>query len=474
MTMSQAKKSKATIAQNADPVVDLEKIEKEAQHYLLKNHPMKDELMDKINQTFLSGIEKFEGKEARDAVERDGLRNVHKHFPVEKVRLLEHHLKEELRDDLYYWSYKVGSEGLGIDHEFFVDHLIVIRIHYPHLVARKARAEDIQSPPYPITERMRLGMAGLRNPKMLMYAGGRAWAKKMAERKKIKETEYDPKKYHGNIATPARAHGAHVDTWYGHSYDGINLWLSIDGVNEGNTVILYPEMFGQEVHFDPVSMYLSEGQDTPKPLKYAMEPGELLVLNPEMLHGTQVNISDETRVALTTRINPNRPRFAKEAPFHFEYWYSSEDLAKKNWGKMSVFPHKEFQGNPSWTKGDDYKNSNSDRKEVDASIERDTPTSVCASTDLKMGVRLSVDLKNANVMLWRFKDKIVAYSRKCPHMGIDLADGFQDGKDVFCPGHGMTFSIENGQSSCEAFKLRQYDAHESDGQIWLQRASKSE
>ncbi|MBF9033175.1 Rieske 2Fe-2S domain-containing protein [Rhodobacterales bacterium HKCCE2091] len=464
MTVNAAPSSDA-----AAPVIDLDAIVTRAEHYLLDDHAMKDELMAKIETAFLDGIEKFAGPEARKGVERDGLRMIHEHFPVEKVRLLEHYLLSTLRDDLYYWSFKVGRETLGIDHEFFVDHLIVIRIHYPHLVARKARADAIEKPPYPVTERMRLGLAALRNPKMLFYSGRRALAKKMEERREQKSHAYDAKKTHGNLAIPARAHGAHVDTWYGHSYDGINLWLSIDGVNEGNTVILYPEMWGQKVEFNPVSMYLAEGQPTPKPLKYAMKPGQLLVLNPEMLHGTQVNISDETRVALTTRINPFKPRFAKEAPFHFEYWYSSEDLEQKRWGRMSVFPHTEYQGKPSWTEGEPYRHDNEVRVSLDTPLERGTPLDIAAAADLPEGYRMIVDLPNAKAMIWRTPSGLRAYSRMCPHMAIDLADGYHDGQEVFCPGHGMAFDVETGDSSCDAFKLRQFDATEEGGRILLSR-----
>jgi len=451
--------------------INLQGIIERADYHLLKEHAGKEALMQRIEAVFLEGIEKFESPAARDAVARDGLRCIHKHFPVEKVRLLEHFVHEALRDDLYHWSYRVGEETLGIDHEFFVDHLIVIRIHYPHLVARKARAEDIQAPPYPWTERMRLGMAALRNPKMLFYAGSRALAKKRAAKAQNKTHAYDAKAYHGNIATPARAHGAHVDTWYGHSYDGINLWLSIDGVNEDNTVILYPEMFGQEVRFDPVSMYLATGQATPKPLKYAMEPGELLVFNPEMLHGTQVNVSDETRVALTTRINPNVPRFAPVAPFHFEYWYSSKDLARRQFAKMRAFPHKVYQGKPSWTRKEPLAHQNARSITLEAPLEKDVALPVCASDALEFGLKLSVDLPNAQVMLWRESDGIRAYSRRCPHMGIDLVDGYHDQKEVFCPGHGMAFSLKDGTSNCDAFKLRQYKAWEQDGDVYIQRAA---
>ena len=470
MTLQDPKPAKAPAQ-----VVDVTAITKEARHYLLDAHALKSELMAKIDKAFHEGIEKFSGPEIRRLVERDGLRNIHLHFPVEKVRLLEHYLLEVLADDLYYWSYRVGRDTLGIQNEFYIDHLIVMRIHYPHLVARKAKAEAILAPPYPTRERMRLGMAALRNPKMLGYAVSRAVAKKLEARRAKKSHAYDAKATHGNIAIPARAHGAHVDTWYGHSYDGINLWLSIDGVDEGNTVILYPGMFGQEVKFDPVSMYLAEGQATTRPLKYAMDPGQLLVLNPEMLHGTQVNISDQTRVALTTRINPHKPRFAKEAPFHFEYWYSSTDLEKKRWGRMSVFPHKEYLGQPSWTTGQPYKHENMISRQIDAKLELGgAAVDVGAIDEMRPGLRLSVDLQNAKAMIWNTKDGLKAYSRKCPHMGIDLVDGFQDGKEAFCPGHGMPFDIATGKSPCEAFKLRQYTAYEENGRVMLMHPKSAE
>ena len=461
----------STEKSQAGQKIDLNAIMTEARHYLLDDHALKAELMAKIDAAFFEGAEKFAGPAARKGLERDGLRNIHKHFPVEKIRLLEHYIMERLRDDLYYWSFRVGRDTLGIKNEFYVDHLIVIRIHYPHLVARKARADAIEAPPYPLTERMRLGLAALRNPKMLAYAGGRAIAKKIEARRATKAHAYDAKKTHGNLATPARAHGAHVDTWYGHSYDGVNLWLSIDGVNEGNTVILYPEMWGQEVHFNPVSMYLAEGQATPKPLKYRMDPGQLLVLNPEMLHGTQVNISDETRVALTTRLNPHEPRFAPEAPFHFEYWYSSVDLEKKRWGKMSAFPHKEYLGKPSWVAHAPYQHPNEKRATFDVALERGAAVDVGAVTDLAQGIRYIVDLQNVSAMIWNTPEGLRAYSRKCPHMAIDLADGYHDGKDVYCPGHGMSFDIASGDSSCVAFKLRQFVVTEENGRMMLSRGA---
>lgn len=451
---------------------NLEKIKNDGQHYLLSQYALKDELMSRINETFLDGIEKLESLACRRAVEKNGLRHMHQHFPVEKVKLLEAYILRHLRSELYYWSAKVGTDDLGIEGEFFIDHLIVIRIHYPHLVARKARPGDILPAPPAWAEKARLGIAALKNWRMLGHHFRRMREKRRAMKQATKAKDYDARAYHGDLASPARAHGAHVDTWYGHSYDGVNLWLSIDGVNERNTVILYPELFGRKLDFDPVSMYLAPGQPTSKPLKHAMEPGQLLVFNPEILHGTQVNISDETRVALTTRINPNPPRFAEAAPFHFEYWYSSKDLAKRRFMTMSVFPHKDYQGEPSWTQRESYTHDNARHFVLDTPLEGSAEVDVCAVEDLTPGLKLSVDAGRAKILLWRTDDGIRAYSRNCPHLGIDIADGYHDDRQIFCPGHGMSFSLESGESPCTAFRLKQYRAEERNGRIYVARARK--
>jgi hypothetical protein len=51
----------------------------------------------------------------------------------------------------------------------------------------------------------------------------------------------------------------------------MNLWWSIDGVNVDNTVILYPDMFGRPLQYDPKSMYLAAGVPVSKPHVEAFE-----------------------------------------------------------------------------------------------------------------------------------------------------------------------------------------------------------
>jgi nitrite reductase/ring-hydroxylating ferredoxin subunit len=440
--------------------IDVDSILSEGAYYKLKDFAERDELMEKVTATFHRGIEAYAGADARRAVERDGLKNLHKHFPFEKIHLLEAFLMKELRDDLYYWSYKVGSETLGLPDPFYVVHLIVFRIHYPHLIARKATKSE--EPPVLWSDRLRVALATLRNWDALPgYFAGRKQRQREAD-------AFDPTAYHGKMEVAARSHGPHIDTWYGHSYDGINLWLSIDGVNEDNTVIIYPEMFGRPVAFDPKSMYIARGIELSRPLKVELEPGELLVFNPETLHATQVNISDETRVALTTRINPGTPRFSIKAPFHFEHWYSSTELRRRKFWSMKMFPAARHLGEPSIKERTPYSAGSTVRMQTDAKL-NGSAVPVCASSALESGKKLAVDLGNAKLLLFRDGGELRAYSRKCPHLGVDLADGNHDGEQIFCPGHGIGFSWHEGASHCSAFKLKQFKAYEEDGTIYVAR-----
>ena len=57
---------------------------------------------------------------------------------------------------------------------------------------------------------------------------------------------------------------------------------------------------------------------------------------------------------------------------------------------------------------------------------------------------------------------------------MDLADGYHDERQIYCPGHGVAFSLADGSSRCQAFKLHQYSAFERDGKIYLQYADNEE
>ena len=66
-----------------------------------------------------------------------------------------------MRTDLYKWTYEVGVRDLGLTELFFVDYLIIIRIHYPFAVARKSKSTT--APRLPLSEKARLLWAAMKN-----------------------------------------------------------------------------------------------------------------------------------------------------------------------------------------------------------------------------------------------------------------------------------------------------------------------
>jgi nitrite reductase/ring-hydroxylating ferredoxin subunit len=441
----------------------VEAMMRDGAYYVLSEFAQRDEMHRKVIEAILDGVEKFEGSACREHVAAEGPAQLHRYFPIRKIHLLEAFLMERLQDDLYYWSYRVGADTLGLEEPFYIDHLIVFRIHYPFTVARKEKTFD--KPAYPWRDRLRFARAALHDwrivENMLVHR------QKTQEARNAHLAAFAPERYHRGLSEAARSHGPHVDTWYGHSYDGINLWMAIDGVNDDNTVILYPDMFGRPMEFNPENMYIRAGTQISPPHKIQFKPGELLVFNPETLHGTQVNISEVTRVALTTRVNPRRPRFAPKAPFHFDHWYSSDDLKRRRFSRITVFPITENQGEPSIKERSPYRDPTTKRLTVAAPFPTQQDLAVCPAEALRPGEKLALDLDDAKIMLWRDGDVIRAYNRICPHLGIDIADGSHTDTEVFCPGHGIGFSWKDGASHCDAFKLRAIEAYEADGGIRL-------
>lgn len=449
----------ATISRTASEKPDASAILSKGAYYILDRCASHEDVYPVVCEAFYSGVAELAGEDATKLVRRDGLSMLHKHFPTEKVLLLEEYVRAALKETLLDWSYRVGSEDLGLPHPFYVDHLIVIRIHFPFDVAKKAKSAE--RPDAARADFLDHAVSAIRNPRIIVNQLSRAI------RRPRQNSAYDPDQFHGALAKPARSHGAHIDTWYGHSFDGINLWWSIDGVNVDNTVILYPDMFARPVDFDQKSMYLSKGQQVSEPHQVDLKPGELLLFNPEMLHSTQVNVSDTTRVALTTRINPHKPKFNDEAPFNFEHWHNSNDIARKMYKALDVFPAGKHRGEPSYSARPRLE---SIKTKLISAGHRWTEGPACAVGDLAPGVKVAVDFQDAKVILWRDADgTIKAYSRLCPHVGVDLVDGWHDVDHVHCPGHGLKFAWEDGRSNCASFKLRAFDAEVRDGNVYLAR-----
>ena len=56
----------------------------------------------------------------------------------------------------------------------------------------------------------------------------------------------------------------------------------------------------------------------------------------------------------------------------------------------------------------------------------------------------------------------------CPHLGVNLRNGFIINKKVKCPAHGVEFNLSNGYSGCK-LKMKTYKVkiHREDSKILI-------
>lgn len=74
------------------------------------------------------------------------------------------------------------------------------------------------------------------------------------------------------------------------------------------------------------------------------------------------------------------------------------------------------------------------------------------------GKLLQMEIAGKQICLSKFKDRIVAFTAKCPHAGGSLVNGHVDAVgNIVCPLHRYKFSVDNGRNtSGEGYFLKRF------------------
>lgn len=102
--------------------------------------------------------------------------------------------------------------------------------------------------------------------------------------------------------------GPHHDTWFGHALDGCNLWMALGRVKNGNSLSVYPEMWGKYVEHDGTEK-MPKTENLGPAVNFELNPGDLLLFHGELVHASELNITDETRFVMTSRFSLKAPKF---------------------------------------------------------------------------------------------------------------------------------------------------------------------
>jgi nitrite reductase/ring-hydroxylating ferredoxin subunit len=426
----------------------------------------KQEFYESVKQIILKGIEKIEGRECRQLIDKKGLCQMHLYFPVDKLIYLDIYVRDKSRKLMIQMAYYFCQLDLKFSSEFFIiPDDFLFKISYPFDIAVKSKVTYQQYIEYKQARAKSTiplnSYQFLRNVKQEL----KFWIKDIPP----KASGVKVKNYHDHYPYAANAYGPHLDSWYGSALDGINLWWAIAGVQKDNSMILYPETFGMSINYKHEHAYLPPGITLTKPHKVEIPDGSVFVFNSDLLHGSQLNISNVTRIVIAPRVTLGEPKFNPDSQkMEFSGWYSSQDIAKGDWANPHQFPM-----NENW--GVLYEGRQKPHIEkrvaitINSNWSEEASLELCPSKTIGIGEKILVNLKKESIIVFRTKAGLHATSARCPHMNINLIDGFHDEQHIHCPGHGVAFSLTDGSSKCALLKLQAYKVYDSEGMIFLEK-----
>ena len=101
------------------------------------------------------------------------------------------------------------------------------------------------------------------------------------------------------------AHNPHRDSWFSQALNMVNLWMALGPVRHGNSILLYPDVFGRPLRRSEKT--IAWDQAVGLPVSYDLAPGDILMFSGEQLHSSELNVSGLTRFVLSFRFTIGEP-----------------------------------------------------------------------------------------------------------------------------------------------------------------------
>lgn len=414
--------------------------------YQVRDLPGFCDMTQVVVEEILEAVFRTKSPALADRLRRSGIEHLHEVVGAGDFGPLRDQVLDRLRTRLLAMAVAVGRKVLGWDEDFYINDYLILRINFPYEVARQADPAG-ENP----------GAGRLSEPVRATH-----------QARKVIDPIYNPRASHRNHPPAAWAHAPHVDTWAGHSIGGRNIWWAIGDVPASAGMVIYPELAGKTLPLDRRTLGLRSGFPLPKPTYLEMHAGEMLVFDPEVLHGTHLNVSNVTRVAVTMRLNASEPKYSPSCFYAHEFWRRASDIEI---GRDEVLHirREEHLGEATATEPAD---SPPNALQVIAGAFDPGSGILRASLDqARVHRRVIIEAGTHRVILIRTDHGLRAFDSTCPHYGVDMGNGAADDEQIFCPACAVGFNVNTGESSCPSLALRRHEIWEADGVFNIRIAS---
>lgn len=230
---------------------------------------------------------------------------------------------------------------------------------------------------------------------------------------------------------------------------------------------IYPQIYGKRLPCTKDGKILPD-QYFGSITNFELKSGDALIFHGEHLHSSEINSTDETRCVVSLRMTLEKPQFLDQSPYKDNYiYYHPNHKLKARLTELlrGILRRLRKQINSSLGKQEqqnyilselagtvfDVTSTNFPKPISLKTVEetsRDETKFIFDSSDLPTGTIKPLSKKLCVARL--DNQKVVAFSRYCPHEAADLAGGFLRDGQIFCPWHNLAFSLEDGSSRCQS------------------------
>jgi polysaccharide pyruvyl transferase WcaK-like protein/nitrite reductase/ring-hydroxylating ferredoxin subunit len=232
-------------------------------------------------------------------------------------------------------------------------------------------------------------------------------------------------------------HPPHQDSRHFHPVGAINVWCAIDQVVEANGMSVFPTFYGHHLPFTDADGGIRPDQYLGPPVSMDLAPGDAWIFETIHLHGSTINQTDRTRFVISFRLTPDIPIY-RDKP-----WYNYVR-------PVDCSP----DGPPATTV--DYGQTAPNRGPVTIDTSDSMPPPLPASRSSRGEIAVASKLVmegeiravSHDLCIARINGMPVAFMRRCPHQGADLAGGTIRNSQIVCAWHGLRMNASNGRSGC--------------------------
>ena len=371
--------------------------------------------MTMLDDAACIGIEKSQGKAAAERARRDGFHRIHEWVTAEDIPAMTDAVYDEVRPLAAEFLRKFVPGMFPGVNSYYYEQTPNVRFHIPYDIAA-------------------------------------------AHKKEFNKFG----KHHGQ--GKITAHGPHRDSWLDCPSNGINLWFAIGRIQPGNGLTVFTEDYASRASYQS-SGNISDGEKLHKAQSFDLHPGDVVLFHTDHVHGSELNRLNETRFAISFRMSFDKPQFQN---LHYHpYVYS-------NWENAPALSQLPALAQPSYARSlvsravNKFFPSTTPKEPAakDAEIigQKSGDTIRVSLTEVPVGTVRGI---SAALCVARLNETdVVAMTRRCPHQGGDLVNGWIDGENVVCPWHNLPFCTKEGRSDCSSLpQLKRVRAEIADTEI---------